>query len=199
MMTKTTPTNQPKPRLAFATVCLHLALVVGCATENPPITNKHQADLSKTDSRVQALVGGEAAALLIADLSKAKTCDAYRIDGFAREAKGDDPTTLHGYPILSGPSPINDASRATLSNVLNDPNTYLWNVDKACEFLPGVALRFTGGNVNVDVLICFSCDELEIYTNGKQVGHEDFDPRRHDLLRVIKKLFPDDEVIQGLN
>ena len=55
------------------------------------------------------------------------------------------------------------------------------------------------GNVNVDVLICFSCDELEIYTNGKQVGHEDFDPRRSDLLRVVKKLFPEDEAIQGLN
>ena len=198
-MTNTTPGNQLKPRLAFAMACLHLALVVGCATENPPITTKNQPGLSKTDSRVQALVGGEAAALLIADLSKAKTCDACRIDGFAREAKDDDPTTLHGYPILSSPSPINDVSRATLSNLLSDPHTYLWDVAKACEFVPGVALRFTRGNVNVDVLVCFSCDELDFYMNGKLVGHEDFDPRRSDLLRVVKKLFPEDEAIQALN
>jgi len=50
----------------------------------------------------------------------------------------------------------------------------------------------------VDVLICFSCDELEIYTNGKRAGHEDFDPQRSNLLRVAKKLFPKDEKIQAL-
>ena len=85
-----------------------------------------------------------------------------------------------------------------MSKVITDPNTCLWDVAKSCEFLPGVALRLADVNVQVDILVCFSCDELEMYTNGKRVGHEDFDPRRSDLLRVARKLFPKDEGIQAL-
>ena len=85
-----------------------------------------------------------------------------------------------------------------MSKLLIDPDTYLWNVAKSCEFMPGVVLRLADAKTQVDVLICFSCDELEIYTNGKRAGHEDFDPRRADLLHVAKKLFPKDEKIQSL-
>ena len=148
--------------------------------------------------QVETLLEGAEAYSLIADLSKAKTCEAYRIDGYARGAKADHPKKLHGYPIISGPVPIDDAFRATLSKVLSDPATYLWDVAKGCEFLPGVALRLADAKTQVDVLICFSCDELEIYTNGKRAGHEDFDPRRADLLHVAKKLFPKDKKIQSL-
>ena len=170
-----------KQLLTSAIAALLLAFLSGCG-----------------NARIQTLMGGEAAYALIADLSKAKTCEAYRIDGYARGTKADGPGKLHGYPIISAPSPLDDASKTTLSKVLTDPNTYLWDVAKGCEFLPGVALRLADANVQVDVLVCFSCDELEMYTNGKRVGHEDFDPRRTDLLRVAKKLFPKDENIQAL-
>ena len=160
------------------------------------------------DARVQGLVGGEAAYALLADLSKSRVCEAYRIDGYARSgpsARDDAPGTktdkareLRGYPIISGPMVLDEASRATLSKVLTDPNTYLWDSAKACEFVPGIALRLSDANVQVDVLVCFSCDELEIYTNGKRAGQEDFDPRRIDLLHVARKLFPKDAGIQKL-
>ena len=153
---------------------------------------------SCNSGKVEALVGGDEAYALVSDLSKATTCEAYRIDGYAHGAKEDKPKQLQGYPIISGPTPIDDASKAALSKVITDPNTYLWDVAKSCEFLPGVALRSADAKVQVDVLICFSCDELEIYTNGKRAGHEDFDPQRSNLLRVTKKLFPKDEKIQAL-
>jgi len=148
--------------------------------------------------KVETLLGGAEAYYLVANLFKAKTCEAYRIDGYAHGAKADNPKKLHGYPIISGPIPVDDASRATLSKVLTNPDTYLWDVAKGCEFLPGVALRLADAKTQVDVFICFSCDELEIYTNGKRAGHEDFDPRRADLLHVAKKLFPKDKKIQSL-
>jgi hypothetical protein len=209
MMTNTTSANQRSPRLAFAIACLLPAILLGCATENPPI-------VTKTDSRIQALVGGEAAARLIADLSQARICIAHRVGGFlagegplpppgtadepqSQAVTSDKPQDIYGYPVVSSAVPIDDVSRANLSKVFSDPGTYLWDVAKACEFLPGVALRFAGSNVRVDILICFSCDELEIYRNGERVGHEDFDPRRSDLLGVVKKLFPEDEAIQALN
>ena len=154
-----------KQRLTSAITVLLLAFLSGCG-----------------NARIQGLMGGEAACALIADLSKSRACEAYRIDGYG----------------ISGPTAIDDASRATLSKVLTDPDTYLWDSAKPCEFVPGVALRLSDANVRVDVLVCFSCEELEMYTNGKRVGHEDFDSRRTDLLRVAKQLFPEDEGIQKL-
>ena len=100
--------------------------------------------------------------------------------------------------LARGPVPIDEASAHTLTDVLTDDDTYLWDIAKACEFMPGVALRYGRDGMEVDVLLCFSCDELEVYRNGEKVGHEDFDPRRADLVRVAKRLFPDDEAIQGL-
>ena len=158
------------------------------------------------DARIQGLVGGEDAGALLADLSKARVCEAYRIDGYKLSgpaaledgAKTDPPGKLHGYPVISGPGAIDEESRAALSKILTDPDTYLWDSAKACEFIPGIALRLADARVQVDVLICFSCDELEIYTNGKRVGQEDFDPRRAELLRLARKLFPGDKGIQAL-
>ena len=43
------------------------------------------------------------------------------------------------------------------------------------------------GSEAVDVLLCFSCDELETFRGGKRAGHEDFDPRRADLVKVAKR------------
>lgn len=188
-----------KQRMTSAIVALSVVFLSGCG-------NARIEDLG--DSRIEGLVGGKAAYALIADLSKASACEAYRIDGYALSgptakddasgAKADKPGKLQGYPIRSGPTILDDASRATLSKVLTDPDTYLWDSAKACEFVPGVALRLSAANVQVDVLICFSCDELEMYKNGKRVGHEDFDPSRAELVRVARKLFPEDEDIQAL-
>ena len=180
-----------KQLLSSAIAALLLAFLSGCG-----------------DARIQTLVGGDAAYALIADLSQSRICEAYRIDGYAFSGPGviddgpgekaDQPGKLQGYPIISGPRAIDDEARATLSKLLTDPETYLWDSDKPCEFIPGVALRLADAKVQVDILVCFSCDELEMYTNGKRVGHEDFDPRRSDLLRVARKLFPRDEGIQAL-
>jgi hypothetical protein len=81
--------------------------------------------------------------------------------------------------------------------------TYLFELAKGCKFSPGVVLRFRDGKEHVDVLLCFSCDELRVLTvdaDGK-VTHdrtEDFDPARPTLVELVKEAFPDDAVIQGL-
>jgi hypothetical protein len=150
---------------------LLLALVAGCG-----------------GARVSGLVGGEAS---VETIRTATNVTAYRLDG-RLGAKAD--KSMHGYPVLAGPVEVDAASRATLADVLLDDDTYLWDVAKACEFMPGVLIRYEG----LDVLLCFSCDELEVYVGNKQVGHEDFDPRRKDLVAVAKRLFPDDAAIGKL-
>ena len=200
-MTHSNP-NTHQARLRLTIVCLYLAMVSGCATDNPPAETEQPPSVKKTDPRVENLLGGKAAAVLIADLSKAKVCNAYRIDGFQSGQEPLPPTGkpqhIHGYPVTSTAVTIKQEFRAQLSEILIGPDTYLWNEAKACEFVPGIALQLTGDNVKVDILICFSCDELVFYTDGKLAGHEDFDPRRSDLLRLAKKLFPDDKAIQSL-
>lgn len=191
-----------RARLPITIACICSAILCGCSRATPPTKTTTPRRAEKTDSRVEKLLGGKAAAVLIADLSKAKVCNAYRIDGFQSGQKPLPPTGkpqhIHGYPVTSTAVTIKQEFRAQLSEILIGPDTYLWNEAKACEFVPGIALQLTGDNVKVDILICFSCDELVFYTDGKLAGHEDFDPRRSDLLRLAKKLFPDDKAIQSL-
>jgi hypothetical protein len=142
-----------------------------------------------TTRRVTELLGGRDS---IAAIETARAT-AYRIDGMGSGAGA----KLHGYPTLSGPVPVDEGSRAEIASVVLDDATYVWESAKACEFLPGVLLRYEAVET-VDVLLCFSCDELEVYVGARKVGHEDFDPRRNDLVRVAKRLFPADKAIQSL-
>lgn len=150
--------------------------------------------------RVVDLLGRAAHARMVTSPGTETTHEAYRIDGMAhmegRAADGAE--RLHGYPVLAGPVPVDTAGIAELRDVLIRDDTYLWDVAKACEFLPGVLVRYREPGATLDVLLCFSCDELEVFADGKKAGHEDFDPRRADLVRIVKRLFPDDPQIGAL-
>ena len=126
--------------------------------------------------RVTALLGGDG-------IETATRVTAYRIDPMKRGG-------IHGYAKVAGPVEVDDATRAELADVFLDDATYRWDSAKACEFLPGVMLRYEGSGTT-DVLLCFSCDELTVYRDDRRVGREDFDSRRTDLVRVAKRLFPD--------
>ena len=69
---------------------------------------------------------------------------------------------------------------------------------KGCEPVFGVGVTFARGEQSVDVLFCFECDILAVYQGGRGVGDEDFDPARTRLVRLVKKFFPADDVIQQL-
>ncbi len=166
---------------------LSVLCLVGCSSAS-----------SKGTSRVVDLVGGPSAYDLVSGKTPATSIQAWRIDGetFLKGAKPGE--ALHGFGVISGPVDVDTASAAMLSDVVSTDGTYLWNIAKACEFLPGVAVRWTAGEKEVDLLICFSCDEVEFFHDGAKAGHEDIDPRRADLVRVAKSLFPDDKAIQSL-
>jgi len=173
----------------IAPLALAFALsAVGCTAPGSP------------SARVERLLGPGTPTRLVTRPEASTTIEAWRIDGMAfmeRRADGAQ-DTLHGYPVLAGPVPVDAESAAVLADVLGDDDTYLWDVAKGCEFLPGVAVRWREGEATVDVLFCFSCDELETYVGDARVGHEDFDPRRRDLVRVAQRLFPEDAQIREL-
>jgi len=148
-------------------------------------------------SRSTGLLGGPGAVALIAEPGRATTLEAYRIDGSFGRPPSDGPK-IGEYPILAGPVALDDATRAELASILTDDGTYLWDLAKACEFMPGVALRFADATTRVDVLLCFSCDELQVWKDGEYVDGEDFDDRRPDLARIVRRLFPGDAALQKL-
>ena len=92
---------------------------------------------------------------------------------------------------------LSKESRDELSEILKDAKTYInYSVPRDCLFRPGVAFHFAKQNRKVDVLVCFSCNELRYYLNDKIVGQSYFKSER--LSKLTKKLFPDDKIIQSM-
>jgi hypothetical protein len=147
---------------------------------------------------IESLVGGKQAHSLVADLSQATICEAYRVDdSYPEERKRAEEKTIHGFALLSGPSPMDVDSRKDLSRILTNSKTYVrHSIPTDCLFRPGIAFRFADGNAKVDLLVCFSCNELRYYLNGKQVGSSYFSPSK--LGNLVKKLFPEDTKIQSI-
>jgi hypothetical protein len=79
---------------------------------------------------------------------------------------------------------------------------------KLCDASPVVVFSFSKGNHHVEVFFCFACnimsvepvdEEVRIDHNFglKRIEH-DFDDERSAVLQVIKKVFPDDSLLQSL-
>ena len=126
------------------------------------------------------------------------TCAAYRVDdSYPGEGKKQEGDSLHGYAIISDAAALNSDSRKELSSIIEDHDTYFrHSIPIDCSFRPGVAFRFQDKKTNVDLLVCFSCNELRYYLDGKVVGQSYF--KSHELRALVKKLFPDDRQIQSL-
>jgi hypothetical protein len=174
-------------RPAFAALLAIAAGAAACSATGPT-------------ARVTALLGGQAAVAILTDTTGAVKREAWRIDGHAgpRRAAAGASASIHGHPVLAGPVPVDAATAAELAAIVLDDDTYLWDLAKGCEFMPGVAIRATRGATVVDVLLCFSCDEAAFWLDGKRVGVEDTDPRRADLVRIARRLFPDDVKLGAL-
>ena len=126
------------------------------------------------------------------------TCEAYRVDdSYPGEGKKQEGDSLHGYAIISDALALNSGSRKELSSIIEDHDTYFrHSIPIDCSFRPGVAFRFQDKKTNVDLLVCFSCNELRYYLNGRVVGQSYF--KSQNLRSLVQQLFPEDEKIQKL-
>ncbi len=152
------------------------------------------------DARVVRLYGGEEGYELIAIPALANV-HAYRVEGRVKEgataaelqqAKVDArPILVDDVRVIGKPvEPDHDALK-TLSTILKNERSYDWPRSKGCLFNPGVALRFSGHNTTIDVLLCFGCRELAVYKNGSFLGKEDFDPMEAELAALAMRWFPE--------
>jgi hypothetical protein len=146
-------------------------------------------------SRVVSLYGGEAC---WAAIDAPQKVTAYRVMMPGRVKYVRAPDTICGFEITDGPVEVDAASAKELAAILRDDAIYDWERAKGCEFDPGVAVSFVSAARRMDLLLCFHCDEIAAFENGKRVGIEDFDVARPRLLAVMRRIFPKDEAIQAL-
>lgn len=129
-------------------------------------------------------------------LNHAERIDVYRVEAPAnRNTPGN---ALEDFPIIRGPVVISQADADLLLATLQNQKSYLWEVRKACIFSPGVRFDFIRGRDQLSVLLCFECDTLVNYLNGKMVGGGNTDNARPALVRIARSLFPDDPKIRSL-
>ncbi len=145
-------------------------------------------------SVVHTVFGGRAAYKIVRSASE---FNAFLIDGANFELNRGE-GAVDQFPILEGPTPVSQDLASKLVASLTSTKTYGWAYAKGCIPTPGVRIQFISDGESVDVVFCFECSMLEVYKDGKHVGGEDFDEGRPQIVRAMKKIFPDNAVIQGL-
>ncbi|MGC1272412.1 MAG: hypothetical protein WBC44_01800 [Planctomycetaceae bacterium] len=152
------------------------------------------ARVEAAEDRVAEMFGGRDG---LKTLTEPDKVEAYRLRPLPQDKQGRR-TPLKEFQILSGPVTVPKESAKNVARSLLSYDSYEWDSAKGCLPIYGVRLSFARGDDRVDVLLCFQCDVLLVYRNGKITGGEDFDAIRPVLVRTVKPLFPDDEVVQGL-
>ncbi|MGH8047375.1 MAG: hypothetical protein ACREKL_09025 [Chthoniobacterales bacterium] len=111
-----------------------------------------------------------------------------------------DLTYIGGYEAIGKPVTLSKEQSAQLAALLKNPGNFASGGPKLCGFRPGVAFRFGSGDDAVDLLVCFSCDEVAAVPYGKaELMNTGFPQATRDiLLSLAKALFPNDEAIQAL-
>ncbi len=82
-----------------------------------------------------------------------------------------------------------------LSAILSDPRSFAPGPLRSSIPRPGIKLRFTRGLRAVVAMLSFDSKGATFYGTGQQAN---FDPSAAALIRIIKRLFPEDAVIQSL-
>src|SRR5213076_338065 len=95
------------------------------------------------------------------------------------------------------PVAIDAPTAKQFTALLLDPKSFS-NDPKPCEPLPGVKVWWTKGPGKVEIVFCFECSTLYMYSQeGQQVARE-FDPVEKAFAGLMKKVFPGDADIRSL-
>lgn len=170
---------------------LVLSFCVGAA-----VLAKDQAPASGPSKRVVRFLGEPALAVL----READRVEVFRLKN-ERAEEGEERVGNYAVTVRGKEQGRNFAAR--LREVLTDEGTYVWDSGKGCDFDPGVGYRVWKGEQRIEVVLCFSCDQLVVFSPKAADGSvrsasADFDPARPALVKLAKEAFPDDPVVQAL-
>ena len=161
-------------------ISLLLAFTLGCQS---------------SQKRIIQLFGGSEA---ITPLRAPGKVEAWRTTAsFAVKEGTETMGRLADYVILNGPVSMADEVGTQIAAILQR-DIYEWNMAKGCEPTPGVAVRYSRGENQLLIFLCFECDILLVYFNGKSVGGEDFDRAHKALADLARKIFPNDPALKKI-
>ncbi len=155
-----------------------------------------RADEPKASEKVKKLLGEKAVGLF----AGATKVEVFRVEG---GGKGEKDKTVGGFRITATGKEQDAKFAAKVAAVVLNEKSYVWDAAKGCIFQPGVAFRVWKGDESVVVVICFSCDQVQIITADKDGKLSkpvwgETDPSRAALVKLAKAALPDDKEIQKL-
>ncbi len=171
-------------------LAISLITIATIAGENPPAPHR-------PSRKVQDFLGPR----MLAILDNAKTVTAFRLAPINASERASE--QMDGYPISDIAPEQPDDFAAKVLTLLYDDKTYDFDIAKACDPTPGVGLRITSPEGIVDILLCFDCNQLLLFTTDgkhKDVEHkiQNFDHARPAFIELAKKAFPNDKAIAAL-
>jgi hypothetical protein len=149
---------------------------------------------ASTRGALERLYGGAANLAVVA---RPTTIKAFRLGPLPLDLLSHT-AAIADHPVLAGPVELAPADAAAVSEALSSSNSYEWMTGKACMPRYGIRFSFEMDANCVDVLLCFECDILAVWRDGRCLGVEDFDNARPALVRAVRAAFPGDQEIQSL-
>ncbi len=159
-------------------------------------------DNSIPDATPETFVGGPENLRLI---TGAKSITVFRIIDPERKPKRKKLVTIDEQKCDANPSVVSGQEATRVIEALTDMTNF--GGPFVCDFDPGVILRFAEPKHTVDLIVCFGCGEMILYSDGALVRrpyrwastlnsfHKD---ARRAFAAIAVKAFPKDAEIQKL-
>ncbi|MCE9584514.1 MAG: hypothetical protein K8T20_18655 [Planctomycetes bacterium] len=150
------------------------------------------------DAGAEKQVGKHGVKVLLA----AEKVEVYRIKPKKGDPAAKERQIAGGYPVISQGPDLGPAFACRIATLLLKGRTQP-GFDKECDFVPGVVFVVKSADDHADLVLCFSCDELQSIAYPKTApdaitGQFDMDPVRAHWLELAKQALPADETIQKL-
>jgi len=90
-----------------------------------------------------------------------------------------------------------------LAEIYSTPTSYLWGTRMVCGPIYGVRFDFQKGERQISILLCLTCSHVAIIQDPGKLGrirseHIEVGKTFPELLEIVKKLAPDNDLIQSL-
>lgn len=141
------------------------------------------------------LLGLHAASVIAAS----REVHAFTVESTSTTEQSNEWSNLVNFKIVRQVIPVSEPTALQIRRFFLAPKSLtLEGFPSKCAFLPYLSFRFVGVTDTVDLLICFSCNEYQLWLNGKSGLGGSIKPGRSAVLLIGKKLFREDMLLNNL-